>query len=177
MTAVELMRLEAEMAFADFVAALDGVEEEHAWAVLKPAGEEYLHTDGSIHGLVLHVATCKIMYGSVAFRNSDIRWREVADQVAAFEPDWAAAKDYLTKSHEYWMSTWAELADKDLELEVRHFRGKKWPVWKILRMMTYHDAYHGGQIPVLRYALTQSKVHPPSVAEDLRNCCRDLPDW
>jgi len=177
MTTVELMKVEAEMAFTDFVAALEGVEEEHAWAVMQPAGDEYLHTDGSIHGLVLHVATCKYMYGSVAFRNGEIRWRDVADQVAEFEPSWEAAKAYLNKSQEYWMSSWSGLKDADLEMEFRHFRGKHWPAWKILRMMSYHDSYHGGQIPILRYALRKSKEPPPSVAEDLRNCCRDLPDW
>src|SRR5207249_4679800 len=100
-----------------------------------------------------------------------------ADQVERFEPSWSAAVEYLRESQEYWLSTWAGLTDEDLEREVPHFSGKLWPVWKIIRMVIHHDAWHGGQIAVLRYAMPESTTPPGSVAEDIRKYCSELPSW
>src|SRR5579872_1942103 len=138
--AVELLRSESELAYADFLETLEGVTESQAWAVLQQGGTDYLHSDGSIHGVVLHIATCKRMYGSVAFRHSEIRWRHCADQVERFEPSWPAALEYLAESQRYWLGTWGSLTDDDLESDVPHFSGKTWPAWKIIRMMTHHDS-------------------------------------
>lgn len=177
MNPVDLLKHQSELAFADLLEALDSVTQGQAWAVLPQGGPDYLHSDGSIHGITLHVATCKIMYGSDAFRNREKRWRDIAVQVETFEPNWKAALDYLHESQRYWMESWASLAEGDLEKEVPHFSGKHWPAWKIICMMIHHDAYHAGQIAVLRYAVGESSQPPPSVAEDIRKYCSELPSW
>jgi uncharacterized damage-inducible protein DinB len=177
MTAVELLKQQAILAYEEVLTALDGVTEGQAWAVLPNLGPDYLHTDGSIHGVTLHIATGKFIYGSVAFRNTEIRWRDTAEQLDKFEPSWASALDYLARSQEYWMSSWADLTDADLEKEVPNFRGKMVPAWKIIRMIIHHDSYHAGQIAVFRYGVPESTTPPPSVAEDIRNCCQELPSW
>lgn len=127
MTAVEVMRREGEMAYKEVLDAIEGVSQEQAWARLLPATDDYLHSDGSIFGLVLHIACGKFMYGSAGFRDKEIRWRDLAEQVEAFEPDWARAKEYLAKSQEYWLSTWADLTEEDLEKPVPNFRDQDRP--------------------------------------------------
>lgn len=177
MTAVELLKHEADMAFADLMAALEGVEQPQSWSVLEERGTDYLHSDASIHGITLHIASGKVMYGSVGFRSTERRWRDCADEIGKFEPSWSAAVQFLEQSHQYWMKSWLKLTDHDLENEVPHFSGKLWPAWKVVRMVIYHDAYHTGQIAMLRYACSASEIPPPSVAEDIRKYCVDLPSW
>lgn len=177
MTAMGLLREQAQLAYADLLEAIDGVEQPQAWAVLPNLGPDYIHSDGSIQGIVLHIATGKVIYGSVGFRNTERRWRDIAAELDAFEPDWGRAKTFLEDAHRYWMSTWENLTDADLEREVPRFNGELWPVWKILRMVIYHDGYHAGQIALLRYGVTESPTPPPSQAEDIRTYCKDMPSW
>ena len=177
MTVVESLRQESEMAHAEVLEALDGVTERQAWAVLPQGGPDYLHSDGSVHGITLHVATAKVMYASSAFLGTEVRWRDLAERVERFEPSWSAAMDYLAEAHEYWLSSWSSLADAELEREVSHPQGAMWPAWKIVRLMVHHDSYHAGQIAVLRYAVAESDTPPPSVAEDIRKYCADSPSW
>lgn len=177
MTCVELLRKESELAYAELTESIEGVDEAQAWAILQPGGSEYLHTNGSVQGMVLHVATGKMIYGSVAFRNSEKRWRDCAADLDAFEPSWNAAKEYLARAHDYWLETWADVKDADLETEVLHFSGKSWPAWKIIRMIAHHDSYHAGQIVVLRYGVTTATTPPPSEADDIRRYCMEMPSW
>lgn len=177
MDAVELLKAESELAYADLLSALDGVSERQAWAILPNNGPDYLHTDASIHGIALHIASCKFMYGSIGFRDTEIRWRECAERIESFEPSWEPAMAYLEESQKYWTSSWASLTDSDLEEERPHFSGKNWPAWKLIRMVTYHDAYHAGQIAVLRYGVGESEKPPLSVAEDIRKYCAELVSW
>lgn len=177
MQAVELLRIQANQGFEEMWAALEGVTEPRAWAVLPNLGPDYLHTDGSIHGVTLHVATCKVIYGSVAFRGTEVRWRDLADRVEQFEPSWEAALAYLPEAHAYWMRTWEGLDDRELELDVPRFNGDLWPAWKIIQTVIHHDFYHAGQIAVLRYGVVESAEPPPSVAADIRQYCADSPSW
>lgn len=174
---VEFLRSMSEFARGELIEALDGVTEGKAWSVLPPAGDEYLHSDGSIHGITLHIAVCEVMYGSMAFRGTEIRWRDLEARVAGFEPSWTAAREYLDEAHQYWLASWAELDDGDLDREVPHFSGELRPASQIIRMMIHHDSYHAGQIAVLRYAVGQSDTPPPSVALDIRTHCASLPSW
>lgn len=175
MTAIELLKHQSELAFEEMTTAIEGVTQGQSWCVLPNNGPDYLHTDANILGVTLHVATGKVMYGSIAFRNSECRWREIADELETFEPDWERSVAYLHGAHKYWMSTWDGITD--LEQEVPHFRGALWPAWKVIRMIIHHDSYHAGQIAMLRYAVGESEQKPPSVAEDIRKYCADLPDW
>ena len=176
-TAVQLLKSDAEYGFSEFMKALEGVTEKQAWAVLPAAGDEYMHTDGSIHSIVLHVAGGKFMNGSICFRQTEMRWRDLADQIGAFEPSWDAALDYLAKSHEYWLSSWEHLQDSELEEMVPTYFKNDRPALQIIRMVNHHDSYHAGQIAVLRYALLESDVKPPSAAEDVRQSCSELRHW
>lgn len=176
MTAVETFKAQADFAFSEFVGALEGVDQAHAWAVLPNLGTDYLHTGASIMNIVLHVASCKFMYGSIGFRNTEIRWSELADRIEAFEPDWAKALEFLHESHSYWMASWADLTDADLETERPRF-DTMWPTWRILQTVIHHDGWHGGQLVMLNYGLATSDIPPPSEAEDIRRSCKDMKAW
>ncbi len=177
MDSVAVLRLQAELAYQEVLTAIEGISKKQSWGVLAQGGADYLHTDGSIYGIVLHLASCKFVYGSVAFRRSEVRWRDCADRMDKFEPNWKLATDYLDEAHKYWVSSWSSTMDTDLENEVPHFSGAQWPVWRIVQMVTHHDSYHAGQIAVLQYAVAESDLPPASGAEDIRTHCKDLPSW
>lgn len=176
MTAIDILKRQAEFAFSEFLAPLEGVEQSQAWAVLPEGGNDYLHTGASMMNIVLHVASCKFMYGSIGFRNTEIRWSELANRIASFEPDWAKALEFLHESHAYWMASWADLSDADLVTERPRF-DTMWPTWKILQTVIHHDGWHGGQLVMLRYAVLKSELPPPSEAEDIRLHCKDMKAW
>jgi uncharacterized damage-inducible protein DinB len=177
MTAIEILKSLSDLAFETFTEALDGVTQAQSWAVLPQGGPDYLHTDGSIHGITLHVASCMAMYASAGFRNTEIRWRDCAERLESFEPNWDAAREYLHETHRYWMESWANLREEELETEIQHPQGKMVPAWRIIRLMIHHYEYHGGQIAMLRYACGESETPPPSYAEDIRKYCADSVSW
>jgi uncharacterized damage-inducible protein DinB len=181
MTTVGFMLLSAESAYRHFREQLEDLDQRRAWArVTGPWPEdsdEHLNTDGSIQGIVLHCATAKKLYASAAFRGLELRWRDLAEELDRFEPDWPAALAYLDEAHTYWIESWADMTDADLERPCLHFTGEKWPSWRIVQVMTWHDAYHAGQLAVVRFATDGSDVPPPSQAEDIRTHCRSLPTW
>ncbi len=178
MTSVELLKQMSELAYQELETAIEGVTEAQSWAVLPNLGPDYLHTDASIHGLILHIAGGKFIYGSATFRNTEIRWRQIADEIEAIEPSWEAAVAYLRKAHTYWMASWAELSDEDLVREYPHANWDKlWPVWRTIHTVMTHDSYHAAQIAMLRYGCPETDVPPPSVAEDIRKYCPETRSW
>lgn len=177
MTRVEAYRRDAEYAFRELLKAVEGLTERHSWAMLPPGADDYLHTDGSIHGVVLHLASVKWAYGSICFRNSEIRWRDIADHIEAFEPSWQGALDYLKEGQEYWMLGWATLTEGHLDNIVPTNYKEDLPAWRMIQIMNHHDAYHAGQIAVIRYATVETDTHPMSQAEDIRQHCRESKHW
>ncbi|SRR5581483_594521 len=172
-----LLRRQADAAFEEFMASIEGVDEAISRLSLPHNTDDYLHSDGTIYGIVLHVAVCKKMYGSVAFRSSEIRWRDCEAELRAFEPEWQPALDYLRGAHAYWLECWRDLNDGDLEKEVKHFRGRMIPCWRLIDIIIRHDAYHAGQIAAVRYAGVQTGLIPASSADDIALHCRELPDY
>ncbi|MBX3117573.1 MAG: DinB family protein [Fimbriimonadaceae bacterium] len=177
MTAIDLLKLDAEYGFKQLMEALEGITQPQAWAKLTPQGKEYLHTDGSVQGIALHIASVKWAYASITFRNTELRWHQIADQMEAFEPSWDGALDYLKRGHDYWMASWADLKEEELE-EMRPTNYKKeLPAWRMIQIMNQHDAYHAGQIATIRYAAGESDTPPMSYAEDIRGSCQDSAAW
>jgi hypothetical protein len=176
MTAFDLLRSDAEYGWKDMTDSLAGVTEGQAWTMLPNGGSDYLHTDGSIFGIAMHTACVKWMYGSICFRNTELRWSELADQVAAFEPSWDTAMDFLHRGHAYWMESWANLRDLEENRPTNWKSGEK-SAWKIIQIMNQHDSYHAGQIAMLRHAVGETNEKPTSVAADIREHCRDSHAW
>ena len=176
MTPLDLLKKGAEHGYEELWKSLEGVGEEQAWAVLPNQGADYLHSGGSIYSVAIHTATVKWAYGSICFRDTEIRWRDVANQIGGFEPSWTAALDYLQRGHRYWMESWADIED------IEAMRPTNWavgecPAWKIIQTMNQHDSYHAGQVWLLRYGCPPTDVPPSSEADDLRTWCRDSKYW
>ena len=177
MTYIDILKADAEYAFGELIKSLEDTTERQAWAVLPNLGADYLHTDGSIHAIIHHVAGCKKVNGSVCFRSGEYRWRDLFEEVQTFEPNWERALEFLNDAHRYWMESWADLTDDRLtELRPTNWSSDR-TVVDILRIVSQHDSYHAGQIAVLRYGAVESAEHPPSISEDILKYCRDLPYW
>lgn len=175
MTVLELLKRDAAYAWKELMTSLEGVTEAQSWSVLPNLGPDYLHTDASIHGIVHHIAGSKWMYGSICFRNTEMRWHQLADQIEAFEPSWEGAMDFLKRGQEYWLASWENLEDLD-EIRPTNWKTDR-PAWEIIEIVNQHDSYHAGQISLLRYGAPETSVPPPSAAEDVRTYCRESPHW
>ncbi|MCW5935754.1 MAG: hypothetical protein KIT11_00410 [Fimbriimonadaceae bacterium] len=177
MTTVEVLREAAADAFGQLARACEGLAQPQAWGLPPLRPEEWLNTDGSVHGIVLHVAGGKKAFGSIAFRGGELRWRDIADELEAAEKTWETARTYLAEAHRYWLDSWAHLDGEGLRAEAPHFSGQRWPVWRIVQTVTLHDAYHAGQVALVRAVAPPSDMPPPSAAEDVRTHCCELPNW
>lgn len=171
----EMLKRSADWGAKQFMDSLEGVTQGQAWAQLPQGGPDYLHSDATIHGIALHVAGCKMMYGSIAFRGTEIRWRDLADRFEAFEPDWEQAMAFVREADAYWRASWAEVTDFEALVPTNY--KEPWPAWRFIEQMSHHDSYHAGQIAVLRYAIGESEVPPPSSAADVRQYCSDSVHW
>ena len=70
------------------------------------------------------------------------------------EASWAAARSGLVESHERLRDVVAGLSDEELSRKVP--KGKR-SVANMLHGVTQHDAYHGGQIAIIKKAITISR--------------------
>jgi len=177
MTACRTLRHEGELSYSQLSGAINGLSQEIAWAQITLAPGEYLHSNGTIIGMVQHVAVCKFMFGSTAFRGTEIRWRDCIERLETIGTSWVESLAYLEEAQQYWLSTWESLTDADLDGEYLHFRGVTWPGWKIIATVIQHDAYHGGQINLLSSILTPTSIPPDLQLAEERKAVIDLPGW
>ncbi|MFN8140188.1 MAG: DinB family protein [Fimbriimonadales bacterium] len=177
MTTIGHLREATNLAFESLLAAIEGVTEPISFFRPTGASEEHLHTDGSIHMIVLHAACVKYMCGSVGFRNTEIRWSQLADRIENFEPNWGAAVEFLNEAHKYWLDLWSHLSDEQLTMEIPTNYGTTAPAWRIIRLVHHHDSYHAGQIAAIRYIATPTTEKPLSQAEDIRQHCKEMIAW
>lgn len=175
MNGIELIKLQSEYSYKELLDSFEGVSEQQAWAKVECQPGEYMHTEGSILSQVAHIAGCKFLYASAAYRDLEIRWRDVVERLEKIWPDWEALKAYSQEAHDYWLASWTN--ETDLNRLVKNFRLKDVPSWRILTIPSYHDSYHAGQIQVLRSTLPPSATPPPNEADEWRRACGDLPSW
>ncbi len=172
---MDFLRLEADAAFQELLGSIDEVSQHQAWAQAECAPGEYLHTGGSILSIVVHIAGGKLLYGSAAYKDLEVRWRDTVAREAGLWPSWEEAKRYLHEAQAYWLASWAE--EEDPERLVARFDGQMWPSWKIISTVSHHDSYHAGQIHLLRSILPPSQIPPPEESELNRQACEPLPSW
>ena len=177
MNAIQTIQTEAEHAFKGFLSAIEGVDEKLSWATAPLHEGEYLHNNASILGMVQHVAGCKIMYASAGFKNTEVRWRDVVTRLEEIASDWQKTIEYLHESQIYWLSSWQNLNDEDLTSVAKTNWGETWPIWKIIHTITAHDAYHAGQIALLKTILSPTSTPPQSMAEMTKTYLADSPSW
>ncbi|MEA2553248.1 MAG: hypothetical protein QOJ65_1424 [Fimbriimonadaceae bacterium] len=177
MDAVAVLRNSAELAFQELLESLADVDEPRSWAVVEPVEGEYLHTAGSILAIVHHIASCKYGYGICAFGNMDVRGREVFERTKTIGTNWQQSKAFLQDSQDYWMRGWADLRSEQLEEDRGTIWGKPWPTWKLISRVIQHDAYHAGQINLIRSIRAPADT-PPDMRFDLEEkYARESADW
>jgi uncharacterized damage-inducible protein DinB len=175
---IQLLRLQSDQAFEDLCKALEGVDQNLSWASFPIHPDQYLHTSGSIIGIVHHVAGGKLIYASMAFLNGEVRWRDLAEMIDTIGTDWPATLEFLHSCHQRWMDSWAKLSSQDLNRSVAANRSEEWPAWKLISLVAYHDAHHTGQIEIAKATLSPSDTPPARTeADDIREYCRDSPLW
>jgi hypothetical protein len=174
---VDLFKRQSEVAFADFLDSIKDLDERGSWTRLAVREGDYLHTDGSILGQVTHVAGCKVLYASAAFRGFELRLRDVTDRTIQIGTSWDAALGYLHESHQYWMESWQALSSLDLESEADTNWGDKWPVWKILGTVIGHDHYHAGQIALIRSVASPAETPPPPMSDEEIDFLKTFSAW
>ncbi|MFX1532625.1 MAG: DinB family protein [Promethearchaeota archaeon] len=98
----------------------------------------------TIEYLVVHLAECKLMYDEYAFRKGNLTWSELQS------PAWPTCRDYLRTAHSRLVESLQNLNDNQLEKPVPTTWGELRPVKRIVSGLIHHDAYHLGQIRMLR---------------------------
>ncbi|MCB0826216.1 MAG: DinB family protein [Armatimonadetes bacterium] len=175
MTAHELLKHQAEIAYQELRDSLEGLTQEQSWAVTNLLPDEYLHSEGSILSQIAHIANGKFIYASVGFRNSEIRWRELSPKIDSLWPNLEAVTAWLDEAHQYWLNAWAEVSD--LEEERPRFDGTMFPGWKLITIGIHHDEYHAGQIQLQRSILEPSDIPPQPEGDLWEKYCKDFPCW
>jgi uncharacterized damage-inducible protein DinB len=165
----------AELAYSNLRESLDGLTQELSWASVEFQPGEYLHSEGSILSQIAHVANGKIIYASVGFRNTEVRWRELSPKIDSLWPDLAAVMAWLDETHTYWLSSWADVTD--FEEQRPRFDGSMVPGWKLIATVINHDHYHAGQIHLQRAILAPSATPPPPEGDLWKQYCQDFPCW
>ena len=155
--------------------SIDGLTQELAWASIEFQSGEYLHTEGSILRQIAHVANGKIIYGSVGFRETEVRWRELSPKIDSLWPNLNAVVAWLYEAHDYWMDSWA--AVDNLDAERPRFDGSLVPAWKLIATGIHHDHYHAGQIQLQRAILAPSSTPPPPEGALWEKYCKEFPCW
>jgi uncharacterized damage-inducible protein DinB len=96
----------------------------------------------------------------------EIRLQAVTQRTIEIGTDWETAKQYLTESQEYWLSSWQGLSDEQLEDLVATNWGDQWPLWKVFQTMIAHDHYHAGQIALIRTVAAEPTEPPAPISEE-----------
>lgn len=173
MNAIKALQTEANQAFAELLEALQHVDEPTSWGVMPGVDLSKLNTSATIIGLIHHVAGCKKMYASAAFKNMELDWFAVADELDATESNLEKSIGYLRESHDYWMASWQDLQPEELQRTRDTNWRSEWPTWRIIYTVTAHDSYHGGQINLMKAAVIPADVPPPTEADDIRRYIRE----
>ena len=169
-----LIRL-SDLAWETLLESIDGITQEVAWAQLTLQPSEYLHTEGSILSQIAHIANGKVIYASVGFRDTEVRWRELSPKIDSIWPDLALVTEWLHEAHDYWKNSWKDV--DDLEIERPRFDGSLVPGWKLIATGIHHDHYHAGQIQLQR-AICSPTTTPPLPEGDLwEKYCKNFPCW
>lgn len=163
------------MAWSTLLESIENLSEGLAWASVTLQPDEYLHSEGSILSQLAHIANGKLIYGSVGFRDTELRWRELSPKIDSLWPSLEAVVGWLQESHAYWLASWAHV--EDLDAPRPRFDGSLMPGWKLIATVTQHDAYHAGQIHLQRAILAPSATPPPPEGALWEKYCKDFPAW
>ena len=99
----------------------------------------------TIAWLILHIATCKVMYVEYAFGPAKLTWDDLT-----LPSHMGGALRYLAESHRALETAIGHLRDNDLTVPRLTNWGEQWPTTRIIWTLIQHDVYHGAQIQAMR---------------------------
>jgi hypothetical protein len=159
---VDLLRRQMSSGWETLQEALKGMTEEEFW--WKPSEDAWtlrfvenrwtLDYDRpkpipkaplTIAWLIVHIATCKLMYVEYAFGPAQQTWDKIP-----IPSDLNSALACLEESHKRLAETLDSMTDNDLSTLRKTNWGELWPTEQIFWTLIHHDIYHGAQIQALR---------------------------
>jgi len=159
---VDLLSRQMACAWETLQAALKGITEEefwwrpseNVWTVRLLENRWTLDYDRpkpipkaplTVAWLVVHIATCKMMYVEYSFGAAQQTWDRIA-----IPSDLSSALASLHDGHTLLESALSSTTDSDLSTLRKTNWGELWPTEQIFSMLIHHDIYHGAQIQTLR---------------------------
>jgi uncharacterized damage-inducible protein DinB len=131
------------------VGALEGLtEDEFQWRPAKYKGFSFM--SGSIHDILFHVASDKLVSISVAYGDKSFTWKSVAEQPEVKAGTLVAALALLARAQASVVALLDSLADEDLAKTVTVEGPRTMTGERFFDMMVEHDLYHAGQIQYIR---------------------------
>ncbi len=109
----------------------------------------------SIEDKMRHVAYCKCMYANHGFGDRSLDWGD-CDGITGHNLMEETGPRHLLKAmdraHEYLVDHVTRATDADLDRRNRMHHRRPLRGWQVVACMAEHDAWHGGQISILRDA-------------------------
>jgi uncharacterized damage-inducible protein DinB len=107
----------------------------------------------SVAHRIAHVADCRCMYADHAFGERKLHWRDCGAITGWAHGKRIAARGLmrgLELAQEYLMERVAQATDRDLDRRNPMHHGHPLTGWQVVACMAQHDAWHGGQVSILR---------------------------
>ena len=136
----DYLRRHSESAFVALWDQVKELSDAQSWWRPEVRNEvDYVHTTGSILGIILHVASCKEMYREYAFGAARLSWQDMIEVARKHEPQVEACRGWLKEAHERWIDSWKDLADADLSAPRKTNWGEEKPTEWIISAMMGHN--------------------------------------
>jgi hypothetical protein len=103
-TAVRILRWQAEQSYADLLESLNDLTDGEALAMPLTDGRADLYC-GPVLGIMHHLAACKVMYASAAFHGGERSWKDCSARIESMGTDVEAAREYLEEGQGYWLAS------------------------------------------------------------------------
>ncbi len=107
--------------------------------------------------IAIHVAHCKVIYADQAFGSGKLQWGDLDGVLGApgEQPDGERMVRILDRAQEFLVDHISRASDEDLERTYPMHHGVPHTGWQVACAMAQHDAWHGGQIALMRAAYRQ----------------------
>jgi len=106
-----------------------------------------------VRDIALHVAACKVVYADYAFGDATLDWGDIGSVLGVdFDPGSGPRKllSFMDRAQEYLLDHVARATDAVLDRKNPMHHGVPHTGWQTAASMAQHDAWHAGQISILR---------------------------
>ena len=106
-----------------------------------------------VRDIAVHVAACKAIYANYAFGDASLGWGDIGTALGLdFDPGSGPRKllSFMDRAQEYLLDHVARATDAILDRNNPMHHGVPHTGWQTAASMAQHDAWHAGQISVIR---------------------------